>query len=107
MSGSRSVTAKYRNRTIARAEQLEEDERSDLRQSVARGEGYGEFSDDPEDVAAAATVLRDDDVDFFDHADSGGYQDDSSSTEQDVFRLGDGDEEDSIGPNRQQNMRTP
>lgn len=93
---------------MARAEQLEEEERSGLRQSVARGEGYGEFSDEPEDEAAASTVLRDDDVDFFedmDGGDAGGYRDDSSGTEQDVFSHGDGDEEISIGLNKQQNMR--
>lgn len=96
----RQITAKHRNRTAARAEQLEEEERSDLRQSVARGEGYGEFSDDPEDEAAAATVLRDDGVDLFGDADTedvGGYRDDSSGTEQDVFRHGDGDEDGSVG----------
>lgn len=98
------VLAKHRNRTIARAEQLEAEERSSLRQSVARGEGYGEFSDEPEDEAAAATVLRNDDLDFFDDTDTGdagGYRDDTSGAEQDVFRHGDGDEEGSIGLGKQ------
>ncbi len=45
-------------------------------------------------------MLRDDNVDFFDDADTddvGGYRDDSSGTKQDVFRHGDRDEEGSVG----------
>lgn len=70
-----------------------------MQDSVARGEGYGEFSDDPEDEAAAATVLRDDDLGFFDQGDRSSRQANGnrySDDEQDVFSHGDGDEEDPL-----------
>ena len=95
--------ANHRNRTITRAEQLEEEERSALRQSVAQGEGYSDFSDDPEDDAAAPPVLRDDDLDFLEgtgSGDAGGYRDDTAGTGRDVFKHGDRDEEGSIGAGR-------
>ncbi len=95
-------------RTVARARQLEEEERSSLRQSASRGENNGEFSDDPEGETAAATALRDDDIDFFDEDEDEGaerYRDDFTDNEQDVFSHGDGDEEDSIGLNKQHSRK--
>ncbi len=47
-------------RTIARARQLEEEERAALRQAAARGDGFAGFSDEPEERDAAAAILRDD-----------------------------------------------
>ncbi len=98
-------------RTMARARQLEEEERAGLRQATARGESFGEFSDDPEGQSAAATILReedyDDNVDFFgesEHDNVGGYRDDSPDDGQDVFRHGDGDDEDAIGLNSRPNQ---
>ncbi|MCJ1226105.1 Tlg2-vesicle protein [Toensbergia leucococca] len=82
-------------RTLARSREIEAGERANLRQSAQRS---GEFSDDPEEQAAAATSLRDDDIDFLDHEESDNqYQDDFNDDDDDVFRHGDGDEEGSIG----------
>lgn len=95
-------------RTIARARQLEEEERSSLRQAASRGEYNEDFSDGPEDEAAAATVLRDDGIEFFDEHEDGdarGYRDDLAEDEQNVFRDGDGDEEGSIGLNKHHTRR--
>ncbi|KAI9870285.1 MAG: Tlg2-vesicle protein [Pleopsidium flavum] len=95
-------------RTVARARQLEEEERSSIRQSASRGENNGEFSDDPEEETAAATTLRDDAIDFFDEDEDGdaeGYRDDFIDNEQDVFSHGDEDEEHSIGLNKQHSRK--
>ena len=75
---------------------------------MARGESYGEFSDDPDTETAAATVIQDDDLELFDesdHGDAEGYRDHSHDDEHNVFRHDDEDEEVPIGLNRQQSRK--
>ncbi|KAH0556151.1 hypothetical protein GP486_005917 [Trichoglossum hirsutum] len=78
-------------RTIARARQLEAEERARLLDSTR--EDVRVFSDDPEQDAIAATLLRDDDITLFeDELEADTYRDDF--TDGDVFGQGDGDDED-------------
>ncbi|KAI4284902.1 MAG: hypothetical protein L6R35_004779 [Caloplaca aegaea] len=83
-------------RTVARAQELEAEERNGVRQPGTRA---GEFLDDPDDQAATATLLRDDQIDFRDERDPPAYRDEFTDDEDDVFRFGDGDgdEEEGIG----------
>lgn len=80
-------------RTVARAEQLEGEERNGtVRRSTS--ELPGSFSDDPNEQDAAATLLLDDQIDFLDpEAGRDGYQDEFSDDDDDnndPFRHGDG-----------------
>ncbi|KAI4127391.1 MAG: hypothetical protein LQ338_003222 [Usnochroma carphineum] len=82
-------------RTVARARELESEEQTGSRQP---GQRAGEFSDDPDEHAATATLLRDDQIDFrYDQDGARAYRDEATDDEDDVFRFGDGDEEGSIG----------
>ncbi|KAL9057279.1 MAG: hypothetical protein Q9206_002411 [Seirophora lacunosa] len=81
-------------RTVARAQELEAEERNGLRQPGTRA---GDFLDDPDGHAATATLLRDDQIDFRDDRGPPGYRDEYTDDEDDVFRFGDGDEEEGIG----------
>ena len=87
-------------RTLARSRQIEAEERDNSRRPSAQ---HGEFSDDVEDEAATATLIRDDRIDFLDREGaSGGYRDEFTDDEDNVFRYGDGDEEaEAIGLDKQ------
>lgn len=87
-----------RSRTVARAKELEAEERANVRQAVT-SRGPEGFSDDPDEQTAADTIVREDNVDFFDDG-SGtyGYRDEfTDDDDDDVFGRGDGDEEEAIG----------
>ncbi|KAL8835965.1 MAG: hypothetical protein Q9170_003122 [Blastenia crenularia] len=84
-------------RTAARAREIEAEERGPSRQN---GQRPREFSDDPEDHSATATLLRDDQIDFPDDHTPNSYRDEYTDDEDDVFRFGDGDEEGAIGLNK-------
>ncbi|KAK3179000.1 hypothetical protein OEA41_001139 [Lepraria neglecta] len=78
-------------RTLARSRQIEAEERANNRQPSAQS---GDFSDDIEEQAATATRIRDDQIDFLDREGaSGGYHDEYTEDEDDIFKYGDGDEE--------------
>ena len=78
-------------RTLARSRQIEAEERANTRQPSAHS---GDFSEDIEEQAATATRIRDDQIDFLDREGaSGGYRDEYADDEDDIFRHGDGDEE--------------
>ncbi|KAL8651328.1 MAG: hypothetical protein Q9210_003316 [Variospora velana] len=83
-------------RTVARAQELEAEQRNGVRQPGTRA---GEFLDDPDDQAATATLLRNDQIDFRDERGPPAYRDEFTDDEDDVFRFGDGDrdEEEGIG----------
>lgn len=85
-------------KTVARAQELEAEERAGSRQSGPRTR---QFSDDPEDHAATATLLKDDQIDFRDDRTSQSYRDEFTDDEDDVFRFGDGDQEGAIGLDKQ------
>ena len=92
-------------RTVARSKQLEAEERADSRRSVFRNE---EFSDNPEDPGIAPQGSHDDNIDFRDEEEhSKAYRDEFSDDEDDVFRFGDGDEEEAISMNEQYPQRPP
>ena len=79
-------------RTVARAQQLEAEERNSVPHTRAQLPG---FTDDPEEqqATATATLIRDDQIDFVDSQGiKGAYQDEFSEDEDDVFRFGDGDD---------------
>ena len=74
---------------MARSRQIEAEERANNRQPSAQP---GDFSDDIEEQAATATLIRDDQIDFLDHeGEFDGYRDEYTDDEDDVFRQGDGD----------------
>lgn len=79
---------------MARARELESEERTGLRQPRP---GVGDFLDDPDEHAATATLLRDDQIDFRDENGSHTYSDEYTDNGVDVFRFGEGDEEEGIG----------
>ena len=88
-------------RTLARSRQIEAEERAAARQPASTPNE--EFSDDVEEQAATATLIRDDQIDFLDREGATeGYRDDFTDDEDDVFRYGDGnDEEEAIGLDKQ------
>lgn len=91
-------------RTIARARELEAEEERGGRTTSQ----VPEFSDDPEEQAATATLIRDDQIDFLGpEGRRDEYRDEFSEDEDDVFRFGDGpgDEERGISLGRQQPHR--
>lgn len=81
-------------RTKARARQLEAEERSGLQRTQSRST---EYSDDADENMATATILRDDQIDFRDDEDTHDYRDEYTDDEDNVFKHGDGDEEEAIG----------
>ena len=93
------------HRTMARAQQLEVEERAKLQRPGSRN---GDYSDNL-DQAATATLLRDDQIDFhYDDEDQERgqqYQDEFMDDEDDVFTFGDGDDEEAIGLDRQPPQR--
>lgn len=88
------------SRTMARSRQIETQERSGGRQPTSQPP---EFMDDPEEQAATATLIRDDQIDFL-HEDATEYRDEETGDE-DVFQYGDGQEGDAIGLDKQQPQR--
>lgn len=91
-------------RTVARAQQLEVEERNSVPRTTARSPG---FTDDPEEQQATAKSIQDDQIDFVDSQDTkGAYRDEFSEDEDDVFRFGDGDDgEGAINLARQSSQR--
>lgn len=84
------------NRTLTRSRELEAQERAPTRVVVAP---RGGFSDEADDEATTATILRDDQIDFLDTVDMSDpsrYEDEETDVENDVFKYGDGDEEEAI-----------
>ncbi|KAI9866513.1 MAG: Tlg2-vesicle protein [Trichoglossum hirsutum] len=80
-------------RTVARARQLEAEERAKLRDSAR--EDVRVFSDDPEQDAFSATLLSDDDLTLFeDGLEADAYRDDF--TDDDIFGQGGGDGDEDI-----------
>ena len=88
-------------RTLARSRQIEAEERIATRHPPSTQNE--EFSDEVEEQAATATLIRDDQIDFLDREGAtGGYRDEFTDDEDDVFRYGDGnDEEEAIGLDKQ------
>ena len=85
-------------RTLARSRQIEAEERTATRHPPSTQNE--EFFDDVEEQAATATLIRDDQIDFLDREE--GYRDDFTDDEDDVFRYGDGnEEEEAIGLDKQ------
>ena len=86
------------NRTLTRSRELEAQERAPARSVTAP---RGEFSDEPDEEAATATILRDDQIDFLeirgDMPDPNRDEDEEEDGKDDVFKYGDGDEEGAIG----------
>lgn len=81
---------------------MEVEERAGLRNSSSHRNEHLAFSDNADEQTAAATLLRDDDVDYLaDDTLDGSYRDETTDDEDDVFRQGDGDEEEAIGLHRQ------
>ncbi|MCJ1272565.1 Tlg2-vesicle protein [Puttea exsequens] len=91
-------------RTLARSRQIEAEQRANSRVSNRQ---TGEFSDDADRHTATATLITDDQIDFLDQdATEQGYRDEYTDDEDDVFRYGDGDEEEgSIGLDKQPAQR--
>jgi hypothetical protein len=109
------------SRTLARAKELEAQERAGIRQSIqddhAAGRPHHGFSDDPDVNAAASTLARDeeeqlgfhdideDNIDLVVDGDDfneprGGtkqYRDEFTDNDSDVFGDGDGDDPDAYG----------
>lgn len=92
--------------TLDRSRELEANERDRVRSLTTAGD---EFTDDPEDHAAAA-ILRNDHIDFLDHGDSrveyaDDFRDDEDDEDDDeergMLRYADGDEVGAIGLNKQ------
>ena len=90
-------------RTMARSRQLEAEARSSGRQPTTQP---ADFSDDPEEQTATATLIRNDQIDFLDQDVGNSYRDEFTDDEDDVFRYGDGDEEEgAIGLDKQRPQR--
>ena len=88
-------------RTLARSRQLEAEGRGNARQATSDSPV---FADDPEEHAATATLIRDDQIDFL-HEGGEGYRDELTDDEDDVFRFGDEDEEGAIGLDKRPPVR--
>lgn len=92
-----------RIRTLARSKEIEAEERNGVRHSASQG---GDFTDDPNERAAGAALLEDDQIDFFDRGEGGdGYQDEFTDDDDDVLNFGNGDEEEAISMNNQRPRR--
>ena len=86
-----------RTRTLARSREIEAEERNGVRRAASQS---GEFTDDPNEQAAGAALLEDDQIDFFDQGDGGeGYQDEFTDDD-DVFNFGEGGGEEAISMNQ-------
>ena len=88
-------------RTLARSRQIEAEERAAGRQPAPRNADY---TDESEEQAAIATLIRDDQIDFLGPGD-GGYRDEFTDDEEDLFRYGGRDDEEAIGLNNQPSKR--
>lgn len=92
-------------KTMARARELEAEERNAVRDSYSRsGAPPTEFSDDPDARTAAETVGRDLEQGNFVDEDAeprGEYRDEFTDDEDDVFDQGDGNEDDAINLHKQ------
>lgn len=92
-------------KTMARARELEAEERNTVHDSYNRSGGaLAEFSDDLNAVAAAEAVARDLEDGTFIDEDSGHndpYRDEYTDDDDDVFDQGDGDDEEAIGLHKQ------
>ena len=90
-------------RTTARSRELEAQERSNHKSHRgSRLPPPNSFSDDPEGDGTRAGVGNSDVIDFLDpEAGDGGYQDIDDEDEDNVFRYGDGNADESIGMDRQ------
>ena len=90
-------------RTVARSEQLEAEERGKVGAPRARGLSHpDEFVDDLGDGDADEEMGANDDIDFLDEDGRGGpYRDEDDEDGDDVFKYADGDEENSIGMDAQ------
>ena len=88
------------NRTLTRSRELEAQERAPTRTAAAP---RGEFSDEVDEETATATIIPDDQIDFLDGGILGPdrYEDEETDGEDDVFKYGDGDEEEAIVLDRQ------
>ncbi len=85
---------------MARARELEDEERTNPSTTTSPAEGSDSFSDDPDDDRPA-TILRDEDMtDLENGVDAGDYRDDCTDDDDNVFRQGDG-EEDSVRMSKQ------
>lgn len=88
-------------RTIARSQEVEAEERASLRHSTSQGGRGDNFLDELDQRTADAAILRDDDIDFPDEETRHGYRDEFTDDEDDVFRHGDGEDEEAIGMDSQ------
>ena len=98
-------TRTYESRTLARSRQIEAEQRAATSRPQPRS--TGSFSDIPEEDASAE-ALQDDQIDFLDTESGPDYYRDNESDDgtQDVFKYGDGDdEEEAIGLDKQQSKR--
>ena len=89
------------NRTLTRSRELEAQERASTRTAAVP---RGEFSDEVDDETATATIIPDDHIDFLDGVgmpNPDRYEDEETEGEDDVFKYGDGDEEEAIGLDKQ------
>ena len=87
------------NRTLRRSQEIETEERAAARNTRPPP---GEFSDDIDEEGNTATIIRDDQIDFLDREDRPDkYQDEETDGEDDIFKYGDGDDEEAIGLDKQ------
>ena len=88
---------------MARSRQIEAEERANVRRPPTRS--ADSYTDDPEDQTAAATVIENDQIDFLNREGDDDYRDEFTDDD-DVFRYGDGDEEEGgIGLDKQPPQR--
>ncbi|KAI9684086.1 MAG: Tlg2-vesicle protein [Trizodia sp. TS-e1964] len=86
-------------RTMARSQQLEAEEQSQIAAAIRNQSGHGNFADDLDEAAISSTAPLDgDEIDFYEDD----YYDDEDD---DVFEHGDGDQERAIGLARQNSGR--
>lgn len=84
-------------RTVARAKELEAEERAHARESgAAPDDRTGSFSDDPDD-GPSADHPRDDDISLFENDPDGFDYRDEFTDDEEGFRPGGGDEEETVG----------
>ncbi|KAI9848472.1 MAG: Tlg2-vesicle protein [Thelocarpon superellum] len=86
-------------KTVARARQLEAEERARPPDPLAHDQSPSLFSDEP-DYGATATMLRDDDIGLFETEVEGADYRDNFTDEDDIFSGGEGDEEQELGMQR-------
>lgn len=81
---------------MARARELEAEERAHARDSFSREDRTGNFSDDPDDIPSGG-VLRDDDISLFENDPDGFDYRDEFTDDEDAPRLAEADEEERLG----------